>query len=58
MGEGRRKHQKVVKEHGKLQEAPPAELQDWQESIGLLTETHATVSTLLRAVKQEAQNVL
>lgn len=41
-----------------MQESLQAEFQELQESTEFLTETYATASTLLRAVKQEAQDVL
>lgn len=55
MGNVVEKNRKV--EHEKVQESLQAEFQEWQERTGLLTETYATANTLLRAVKQEAEDV-
>lgn len=41
-----------------MQGSLQAEFQEWQKGTGLCTETYATANTLLRAVKQEAEDVL
>lgn len=56
LGECRRKKNRKVEQYEKGQESPQAEIQEWQESAGVLTETYAAANTLLRPVKQESKD--
>lgn len=56
LGRMQEKKNRKVEQYEKGQESPQAEIQEWQESAGVLTETYAAANTLLRPVKQESKD--